>query len=150
MALCNNQIFAVARYIPYYPKEKTCLHDTLLIHKYESIKRDLPNYFSIAKIVNFDIINHVSRGDKLTNSVEYYQEIREEHFENVRECDKEHFINFAIKARRDDLYIGQKIMKDHFVNEETKKKLREKNIFLSSMEKRKALEKINNRYSSCW
>ena len=147
----NNNNIVVNRYIPYYPKEKTCLHDTLLIGKYERIKQDLPDYFFNVKILNFNIIHHESRGDPLTHDKKYYQQIHEEHFKNIpKEDDRYNFISNAIKSRRDDIYIQKDVIKKHFIDEEIKEKFRRKGIFLSSMEKRAYEKKLNRKYSNCW
>ena len=136
----NNDI-VVNRYIPYYLKEKTFLHDTLLIHKYERIKQDLPDYFFNVKILNFDIIHHESSGNLLTHHKKYYQQIHEKDFIYIpKKDDKYNFISNAIKSRRNDIYIQKDVILKHFVNEELKEKFRRKGIFLSSMEK-KAYEK---------
>ena len=110
----------VNSYIPYYPKEKKCLYDTLLIGKYESLKKNLHDYFENVKILNFDIINHESRGDLLTNNIEYYQQIKQEDFENIPENDEYNFISSAIKSKRNDIYIQKKVMKKHFIDEKSK------------------------------
>ena len=140
----------VNSYIPYYPKEKKCLHDTLLIGKYESLKKNLHDYFENVKILNFDVINHQSRGDLLTNNIEYYQQIKQEDFENIPENDEYNFISSAIKSKRNDIYIQKKVMKKHFTDEKIKQKLKNQNIFLSSMGKRAYKKKLNREYSSCW
>ena len=129
----------VDTYIPYYPKEKTCLHDTLLIGKYERILQDLPDYFFNVKTLNFDIIHHESRGDPLPHSREYYQQIREEHFKNIRkEDDRYNFIRNAIKSRIDDIFIQKDIMK------KLKKNLEKKVFFYHRWKKKCMKEKIEN------
>ena len=146
----NSNNIIVDNYIPYYPKEKKYLHDTLLIGKYETIMKDLQNYFANVKILNFDIIHHESRGDLLKHNVEYYQQIKQEDFENIPENDQYNFISSAIKSKRDDIYIQKKVMKKHFIDQETKQNLKNQNIFVSSMEKRAYKKKLNREYSSCW
>ena len=102
------------------------------------------------KILNFDIINHESRGDLLTNNIEYYQQIKQEDFENIPENDEYNFISSAIKSKRNDIYIQKKVMKKHFIDEKSKQNLKNQNIFLSSMEKCPYKKKLNKEYSSCW
>ena len=147
----NNNNIVVNKYIPYYPKEKTCLHDTLLIGKYERIKQDLPDYFCNVKIHNFDIIHNESRGDPLTYNRKYYQQIHTQHFGNIpEENDRCNFKNNAIKSRRSDIYIQKDLMKKHFVGEELKEKFRRKGIFLSSMDKNAHRKKLTKEYFSYW
>ena len=131
----NNNIIIVNSYIPYYPKEKNCLHHTLLIEKYKRIQKDLQGYFLNVKLTNFDIIHHESRGDVLENSLKYYQRIHAENFKNISNQDEYDFISSAIKSKRNDIYIQRVVMEKHFVNPEIKKKFKANNIFLSRMEK---------------
>ena len=131
----NNNIIAVNDYIPYYPKEKNCLHHTLLTEKYKKIQKDLPNYFHNVHLTNFDIIHHESRGDVLEHTLKYYQQIHAKNFENISNQDEYDFISSAIKSRRDDIYIQKDVMKKHFVNPQIKEKFKANNIFLSRMEK---------------
>lgn len=42
----------------------------------------MDGYFKNAKIINFDIIHHVCRGDKLQNPEKYYKAIRNKDFNN--------------------------------------------------------------------
>ena len=55
------------------------------------------------KILNFDIIHHKSRGDVLTNDIKYYQQIKQENFENIPRNNEYNFISQAIKSERDDI-----------------------------------------------
>ena len=104
----------VNNYIPYYPKKKDTLHDTLLINKYEKINENKKEYFNLAKVVNFDIINNECRQDPLENSVKYYQTIYKKNLDCARQKDKEDFISEAIKSRREDLYIKKDVINEHF------------------------------------
>ena len=146
----NNNIIIVNSYIPYYPKEKNCLHHTLLIEKYKRIQKDLQGYFLNVKLTNFDIIHHESRGDVLEHSLKYYQQTHAENFKNIPNQDEYNFISSAIKSRRDDIYIQRNVMKKHFLNPEIKEKFKANNIFLSRMEKNAHEKKIKKKYSECW
>ena len=146
----NKNVIVVNSYIPYYPEEKNCLHDTLLIGKYERIKQDLRCYFINVKILNFDIIHHKSRGDVLTNDIKYYQQIKQENFENIPRNNEYNFISQAIKSERDDIYIKKDVMKKHFIDEKTKENLKNRNIFVSAMEKKAYKKALNRKYSTCW
>ena len=144
----NNNKILVNTYIPYYPEEKTCLHDTLLIERYKRIKQDLADYFLNVKILNFDIIHHESRGNPLTYDRKYYQQIHEKHFKNIpKKDDRYDFISNAIKSKRDDIYIQKDVIKKHFIDEEIKEKFKRKGIFLSSMEKKAHEKKLKYSYS---
>ena len=146
----NNDKIIVDSYIPYYPKQKNCLHHTLLIEKYKKIKSNLPLYFANVKLINFDLINHELRGTPLLHSLQYYQQIRQQHFENILNEDQYNFVSSAIKANRNDISIYRNVIQDHFVNPEIKQKFKEKGIFLSAMESKAHKKRLNQRYSACW
>ena len=142
MAYANN-------YIPYYPLNKTCLHDTLLRDKYERIMEDTKSYFDNVKIINFDIIHHVSRQQPLQRSIEYYETIYKENLKRAKKNDINHLIREAILSKRNDLHIQKDVLSKHLKNEQKliKFKLENKALF-SSMHKKKE-KKINN-YAECW
>ena len=50
--------------------------------KYDEFVSNMDGYFKNAKIINFDIIHHVCRGDKLQNPQKYYKTIRNKDFNN--------------------------------------------------------------------
>ena len=50
--------------------------------KYDEFVSNMDGYFKNAKIMNFDIIHHVCRGDKLQNPEKYYKAIRNKDFNN--------------------------------------------------------------------
>ena len=45
-------------------------------------------------------------------------------------------VSLAIKSERDDIYIKKDVMKKHFIDEKTKENLKNRNIFVSAMEKK--------------
>ena len=104
----------VNNYIPYYPANNYDLDDTLLRNKYDKIKNDKKNYFIEAKVINFDIINHECRGDPLDYSVKHYQTIYQENLRRAKKEDVNEFIGEAIKSKREDLYVDNDVLNDHF------------------------------------
>ena len=70
----NNRKFYLNRYIPKYvePNLKWYKRDGLLTSidrsKYEQFERNRDTYLKNAEIINFDIIHHLNRGDKLEGS----------------------------------------------------------------------------------
>ena len=130
--------FCVNNYIPNYPIYKDNLHDTLLRNKYQKINEDKEKYFSEAKIVNFDIIHHECHGDPLQNNVEYYQSIYKQNLQRAKKEDKEDFISEAIRSKREDLFIKDDVLNEHFKlsQELIDFKLKNKALF-SSMHGRK-------------
>ena len=143
----NKTKIYVDNYIPYYPVNKYCLHDTLLRNKYEKIKENKEEYFIQAKVINFDIIHHECRGSPLENSVKHYETIYQENLRCAKEEDINEFIGEAIKSKRKDLYINNNVLNKHFkLNQEIIEfKLKNKVLF-SSMRKKELPEfKLKNK-----
>ena len=73
----KKEVILTNRYVPTRPKlydhDEMDLHTRFLISNYNSVISDPDSYFEKVKIINFDIINNVCRGDKLEHSVEYYE-----------------------------------------------------------------------------
>ena len=134
----------VNNYIPSYPIYKDTLHDTLLRNKYQKINEDKKKYFSEAKIVNFDIINNECRGDPLQNSVKYYETIHKENLQRAKEEDREDFISEAIRSKREDLYVKNDVLNEHFklTQELIDFKLKNKALFSSMHGKKNKKSKI--------
>ena len=128
----------VNNYIPSYPLYKNTLHDTLLRNKYQKINEDKKNYFREAKVINFDIIHNKCRGDPLQNSVKYYETIHKENLQRAKEEDREDFISEAIRSKRENLYVKNDVLNEHFklTQELIDFKLKNKALF-SSMHARK-------------
>ena len=80
-----------------------------MIGKYNQIYKNLPDYFANVQLINFDLINHELKGTPLTNNLEYYQQIRQQDFQNISNGHRYHFISSAIKTNRKDINI-QKIL----------------------------------------
>ena len=136
----NKTTIYVDNYIPYYPVNKDCLHDTLLRDKYKRIQENKEEYFIQAKVINFNIINHECRGDPLENSVKYYETIYQENLRRAKE-DINEFIGEAIKSKRKDLYVNNDVLNKHFkLNQELIEfKLKNKVLFSSMHENKKKL-----------
>ena len=128
----------VNNYIPYYPVEKSCLHDTLLRNKYEKINENKKEYFMKVNLINFDIINHRCHGDPLKRTITDYETIIKKDLQNAKKEDRNEFIAEAIKSEREDIHISKEIINDHFklTPELIKFKQKNKTLF-SSMHGRK-------------
>ena len=135
--------FCVNNYIPDYPIHKNYLHDILLRHEYERINEDKKKYFSEAKIINFDIINHKCLGTPLKNSIEYYETISKKNLQRAKEKDREDFVSEAIRSKREDLFIDKDVLNEHFKLTPELIDFKEKNKALfSSMHGRKKKKSI--------
>lgn len=100
-------------YIPYYPPSKYNLDDTLLRDKYKRIMED-KSYFNNVKIINFDIIHHISRQDPLQRSIKHYETIYKENLKRAKEKDINYLVREANKSKRSDLCIKKKCFKRTF------------------------------------
>ena len=114
MTTKNKTTIYVNNYVPDYPINKYCLHDTLLRNKYEKIMKNKEEYFIEAKVMNFDIVNHRCRGDPLTNSIKHYETIYKEDLYRAKKEDINEFIGEAIKSERKDLYLANDVLNEHF------------------------------------
>ena len=75
-----------------------------------------PTYlFSSKKVVNFDIINHEYRGDKLEGSYKEYETIKKVDFKNFPENEKKDTTAGIVKnIKRDDLWLKRDLMIEYF------------------------------------
>ena len=58
----------------------------------------MDSHFSRAKVVNFDIIHHQCRGDKLDNPEQYHQTIYDKEFVNYENHICNEVVSSAIKS----------------------------------------------------
>ena len=64
------------RKLPRYERDMMSYIDYI---RYKSMRYNSDSYYSSVKVVNFDIINHECRGDKLVDTYKYYKTIQGEH-----------------------------------------------------------------------
>ena len=86
--------------------------------KYNEFAKDTDSYFENVKLINFDIIHHECRGDKLQNPERYYRTTRNKDFKNYEQRVQNNVISPAIKFERDDIHFEHVVLKQHF-NEKT-------------------------------
>ena len=138
-------------YVPYYPKEHTCLHDSLLRNKYDREMQDLEDYFTKIKIKNFDIIYNDLHGTPLKNSITQYQTIYKKDLNGLKnKKDVNLFLAEANRTRRNEVYVKKDILKEYFKNEQKLIEFKEKNKHLFSSMHGKKKEKLNKKYAECW
>ena len=83
---------------------------------YQEMSKQPTKYFEQKKVINFDIIHHESRGDKLQGSYEGYQTVKKKDLEKYPGSEKKKTISGLVRnIKRDDLYIEKDIVKDHFL-----------------------------------
>ena len=81
--------------------------------KYENFVHNMDSHFSQAKVVNFDIIHHQCRGDKLDNPEEYYQTIYDKDFVNYENHVRNEAVLSAIKFERDGIHFERDFLNRH-------------------------------------
>ena len=116
----NNRKFYVNRYIPKYvqPNLKWYERDGLLTSidcsKYEQFERNRDTYLKNAEIINFDIIHHLCRGDKLEGSYRQYRIVLNSHVDNMPSEDKKLPLATYMRCPRHDLYVQRDLMISYF------------------------------------
>ena len=150
----NQNRYPVKNYVPYNPDKYLSkdtfghsLGDTLDKQKYKRIIDDPKYHFANSYVINFDIIHHRCRGDKLENSRQHYETIFKKAIdEEITENKKTHFISEAIDSERKDVFFKKNVLTEHFNRLKLEQKLEQQCIFLSSMKKR-AFNKKKKKYT---
>ena len=148
----NSNRYPVQNYVPTNPNKR--LHDSNFEHDlddtlkkctYKKIINDPEYHFQNCYLINFDLIHHECRGDKLLHSRKFYEtiynkKINEEITNNYL---KDRFISSAIKCERNDVVFEKKVINEHFIRNQLEKKLEKNGVFLSSMKKKAFFKKKN-------
>ena len=97
--------------LPWYERDMM----TYINHiKYRTMRDNPDSYFKNVIIVNFDIINHECRGDKLIGTYKDYKTIKSEHLTDYTKKEAEVVLSSAFRNKRDDLWIKGDLMIKHF------------------------------------
>ena len=102
-------------------KYEWCKHDLMTYFddlKYNEFAKNTDSYFENVKLINFDIIHHECRGDKLQNPERCYRTIRSKDFKNYEQHVQNNAILSGVKSERDDIHFEHIVFKQHF-NEKT-------------------------------
>ena len=140
----NQNKYPVNNYVPYNPSNLTergfgrSLGESLDKQKYEKIIENPQYHFRNSFVINFDIIHHECRGDKLQNSKKYYETISKEavNREIPKNEQKKYFVSEAIDSERKDVFLQKNLLTEHFNRLKIEQKLEQQGIFLSSMRRR--------------
>ena len=106
----------ISKFIP--PEERDFLNYSDQL-KYEETVRDPDKYFQNVKILNFDIINHVSRGDPLEKSYEEHFAVKGGDFVKYPGADKKKVASGALRNQdqtKQPIFVEKKVVLDHFKN----------------------------------
>ena len=129
--------YPVNSYIPTKVTEVHDLHSRLNKMKFDEITEDFDYHFKNCYVINFDLIHHECRGDKLNHSRNFYQTIFYNQMKkHLSEEDQKKFIWSAIKAEREDVNYEKKVITEHFKKISFEENLEKKGIFLSAMRKK--------------
>ena len=130
-------------YVPYRPRlythDKKDIHIRFLEEKYIKVVSDQDDYFARVKFTNFDLINHDSRGDELEHDRQYYETLFKKDIDSelVKKLYKDLFPSAAQRSERQDVCLEKDLQQDHFKATNLKEQLKQKGIYLSSMQKHK-------------
>ena len=99
-------------YIPKYtPPEERDFLSYLDDLKFSCFMESPDEAFIKTKIVNFDIINHECRGDKMEKSYEHYQTVFEDNFKIYKLKDKKTVVASGLRNQdrlKQDIYFEKK------------------------------------------
>ena len=65
--------------------------------KFEETLNNTDKYFKEVKVINFDIINYVCRGNPLEKSMHEHLSVKGEDFKKYRKNDKEKVVSSALR-----------------------------------------------------
>ena len=82
--------------------------------KYKEMRDNRDHYFKNVREINFDIINHECRGDKLQGTYKDYKTIKNENLTNNSKEEAKVVLSTAFRNERDDLRIKRDLMINHF------------------------------------
>ena len=138
--------YPVNNYVPTKVTETNKdLHLKLKEMTYNDIIENFDYHFENCYIINFDLINHECRGDKLCFSRKFYETISYNDVKkNFDEENKKKFISSAIKSERNDVNIERKLISEHFKRKSIEEKLEKEGIFLSAIRKKFYRKKTDN------
>ena len=140
------------RYIPPYIKdnlkwyEKEGLITYFMQREYQEFKKDRETYINRTKILNFDIIHHVSRGDRLEKCIKEHNTVKKEMLKQMPPSEKYAATVACFRSSNKNLVIEKKIAEEHF-------SCRNKNICRTEKNrliKKEQEKEINQKYFECW
>ena len=98
--------------LPWYERDLMAYFDHL---DYKEMSDNPTKYFHDKKVINFDIIHHECRGDKLSNSYKHYKTVKANDLKNYPDKDKKETLSGVFRnVNRDDLWVQRDLMLDYF------------------------------------
>ena len=138
------------RYIPPYIKdnlkwyEKEGLITYFQQREYQEFKKDRDRYINETKILNFDIIHHVCRGDRLGKSIKEHNTVKKEMLKQMPPSEKYAAAAACFRSTNKNINIEKSVAKEHF-------NCTNSNICRTERDRlKREEEKKNRKYFECW
>ena len=132
-------------YIPPYVKENLKWYEKegLITYfdqlKYKEFRENRDKYINETKIVNFDIIHNLCRGDELKKTVKEYNTVSNDDLKTMPSSEKYCAVSACFRSSNKDLIIDKAVAKEHF-------NCKNKNINRKEEER----IKLQKKYFECW
>ena len=141
---------ARSSYIPPYIKdnlkwyEKEGLITYFQQREYQEFKKNRDAYINETKILNFDIIHHVCRGDKLEKTIKEHNTVKKERLKQMPPSEKYAAVAPCFRSSNKNIIVERSIAKEHFYCNNS-------NICRTEKSRLKKQEEDKNRkYFECW
>ena len=139
----SRNVIYTNNYVPHRPRlythDKKDIHIRFLEEKYNKVVSDPDDYFAMVNFTNFDLINHECRGDELGHDRQYYETLFKKNIDSelLNKLHSDLFVSAAQRCERQDVRLEKVLQLDHFKTTDLKEQLKQKGIYLSSMQRRK-------------
>ena len=141
---------ARGRYIPPYVKENLKWYEKegLITYfqqlEYKEFKRDRDAYINQTKILNFDIIHHICRGDKLEKTIKEHNTVKKENLKQMPPSEKYAAVAACFRSSNKNIFVEKTVAKEYF-------SCNNSNIIRTERSRLKKQEEDRNRkYFECW
>ena len=141
---------ARSSYIPPYIKdnlkwyEKEGLITYFQQREYQEFKKNRDAYINETKILNFDIIHHMCRGDKLEKTIKEHNTVKKERLKQMPPSEKYAAVAACFRSSNKNIIVERSIAKEYF-------SCNNSNICRTEKSRLKKQEEDKNRkYFECW
>ena len=143
---------ARSSYIPPYIKdnlkwyEKEGLITYFQQREYQEFKKDRDAYINETKILNFDIIHHMCRGDKLEKTIKEHNTVKKERLKQMPPSEKYTAVAACFRSSNKNIIIERSIAKEYFSCNNSNICRTERN----RLKKQEQEQDKNRKYFECW
>ena len=141
---------ARSSYIPPYIKdnlkwyEKEGLITYFQQREYQEFKKNRDGYINETKILNFDIIHHMCRGDKLEKTIKEHNTVKKERLKQMPPSEKYAAVAACFRSSNKNIIMERSIAKEYF-------SCNNSNICRTEKSRLKKQEEDKNiKYFECW